>query len=467
MQNSYKISMLLSSEIMKNPQMLHAFFIGQLYTPEHNAILETHRAFIETANVDCAQAFYEVLLSDPASKRFLTNELVENQLKGDLKRWLDATLTAKLDEEAVLKVVNTQRHVGKVHARIDVPMSLVNSAMAIIKRVLFNDIKANASIADADKTDLVILLNALLDSSLSLINESYLEGRVNNERTAQEYRNRSTAHEIAIEVERIRGALFGWMTQFMADLISGSNQRLVNIHHQEFALWIRHKLGFVCMDDKVVGKIKRNLDTLQESLDALYHHPEQQREERVQKISALTNECGWLLGQIADHNIENATREDALTSLIERRFMPPILQSETQLAIKTNTPYSVMMIDIDNFKKVNDIHGHQAGDAVLSSIGRTLKRSLRVTDYAFRYGGEEFMVLMPETSLKNAERAAEKLLDKIRQTDIKIDNGRLLKVTASIGLAAFDGHPDYEQIIKHADEKLYEAKHNGKDRYET
>ncbi|WP_178860729.1 GGDEF domain-containing protein [Thiomicrorhabdus cannonii] len=447
--------------------MLQSFFIGQLYTSEHNALLEKHRTFIAAATLDCAQAFYEVLLNDPASKRFLTNELVENQLKGDLQRWLATTLSAKQDEEAVLKIVNIQRHVGEVHTRIDVPMSLVNSAMSVIKQVLFNDIQDNQAIGCHEKTELVILLNTLLDSSLSLINESYLEGRVNNERTAQEYRNRSTAHEIAIEVERIRGALFGWMTQFMADLLSGTQQRLINIHHQEFALWIRHKLGFVCMDDRVVNKIKHNLDELQTSLDALYHHPDQQREERVQKISALTNECGWLLGQIADHNIENATREDALTSLIERRFMPPILQSETQLAIKTNTPYSIMMIDIDNFKKVNDIHGHQAGDAVLSSIGRTLKRSLRVTDYAFRYGGEEFMILMPETALKNAERAAEKLLDKIRQTDIKIDNGRLLKVTASIGLAAFDGHPDYEQIIKHADEKLYEAKHNGKDRYEA
>jgi diguanylate cyclase len=172
-----------------------------------------------------------------------------------------------------------------------------------------------------------------------------------------------------------------------------------------------------------------------------------------------------MLGQIADKNIEDATREDALTSLIERRFMAPILQSETQLAIKTQEPYTLLMIDVDNFKSVNDIHGHQAGDAVLSSIGRHLKRSLRVTDYAFRFGGEEFMILMPETSLNNGIIAAKKILENIRQNEVKLDNGRTLKATVSIGLAQFEQDPDYQNVIKIADEKLYEAKHAGKDRY--
>ncbi|OYX05434.1 MAG: hypothetical protein B7Z05_06685 [Thiotrichales bacterium 32-46-8] len=343
---------------------------------------------------------------------------------------------------------------------------MVNSAMSIIKKVLFETIKMHDSVPVAEKTDLIILLDQLLDASLSLINESYLEGRVENERSAQEYRSRSTAHEIAIEIERVKGALYGWMTQFMADLLT-TQQRIVDIHHQEFSLWIRHKLNFVSPNDKLVRQIKLSLDNLQLALDHLYHSPNTDREETIQKISALTNECGWLLGQIADQNIESAAREDALTSLIERRFLAPIMQNETQMALKTKTPYTVLMVDVDNFKSVNDIHGHQAGDAVLSTIGRILKRSLRVTDYAFRYGGEEFLILMPETSAKSAERAAEKLLEKIRTASVRLDNGRTLKMTVSIGLAQFDDHPDFEHVIKHADEKLYEAKHNGKDRYEA
>lgn len=444
---------------------LNQFFIGQLYTSEHNQLLRQHHELIDAIIPDCVDAFYQVLLSDTATKRFLTNELVENHLTHELQRWLSETLSEKLTEAECLASINKQRHVGEVHARIDVPMALVNTAMLIIKKVLFEQIRDAQAIDAEAKMNLVIVLDQLLDASLSLINESYLEGRVENERSAQEYRSRSSAHEIAIEIERVKGALYGWMTQFMADLLT-SNSRIVDIHHQEFALWIRHKLVFVSTNDKIVRKIKLNLDNLQLELDRLSQSPNDNKEDTIQKITALTNECGWLLGQIADQNLEASAREDSLTSLIERRFLAPIMQNETQLSMKTQTPYTVMMIDVDNFKSVNDIHGHQAGDAVLSTIGHILKRSLRVTDYAFRYGGEEFLVLMPETPATNAKRAAEKLLDKIRDANIMLDNGRHLKVSVSIGLAQFDNHPDFEQVIKHADEKLYEAKHNGKDRFE-
>lgn len=444
---------------------LNQFFIGQLYTPEHNELLRQHHELIGSIIPSCVTAFYQVLLSDAATKRFLTSELVENHLTQELKVWLTETLSEKPSESECLASIHKQRQVGEIHARIDVPMALVNSAMLIIKQVLFEQIRDHQSINAEAKMNLVIVLDQLLDASLSLINESYLEGRVENERSAQEYRSRSSAHEIAIEIERVKGALYGWMTQFMADLLT-SNRRVVDIHHQEFALWIRHKLSFVSPNDKIVRKIKLNLDSLQLELDRLAQAIHENKDESIQKITALANECGWLLGQVADQNLEASAREDSLTSLIERRFLAPIMQNETQMAMKTQSPYSVMMIDVDNFKSVNDIHGHQAGDAVLSSIGHILKRSLRVTDYAFRYGGEEFLILMPETPASNAIRAADKLLDKVRNASITLDNGRHLKVSVSIGIAQFDKHPDFEQVIKHADEKLYEAKHNGKDRYE-
>ena len=445
-------------------QTLQQFFIGNLYTPDNNQQLEANQTFIDNNIAECTQAFYDVLLTDSATKRFLTNQMVENHLKIELQAWIKQTLSPKTSDDDIQTLVNKQRLVGEVHSRIEVPMPMVNSAMSTIKQVLFKNLRNEANLQDAHKVDLIILFNLLLDSALSLINESYINQRVSTERHAQEYRSRSSAHEMAIEIERVKGALYGWMTQFMSDLLTHSTHRKVDIHHQEFALWIRHKLGFFCSDPRVTDKIIHNLDQLQDSLNELHLSPKAPKEQTIQKISALTNECGWMLGQIADKNIEDATREDTLTSLIERRFMAPILQSETQLAIKTQEPYTLLMIDVDNFKSVNDIHGHQAGDAVLSSIGRHLKRSLRVTDYAFRFGGEEFMILMPETTLEKGVLAAQKLLDIIRQNEIKLDNGRTLKTTVSIGLAQFQQDPDYQQVIKIADEKLYEAKHAGKDR---
>ncbi|WP_130538265.1 GGDEF domain-containing protein [Thiomicrorhabdus indica] len=450
--------------MLQKTQPLKTYFISQIYTPENNQVLEDHQLFIEKVIETSVQAFYQVLLNDPSTQHFFTNELVENHLQKELKIWLLQTLSPKTSKEDSVDLVNKQRQIGDVHARIDVPMQLVNSAMTIIKHTFFDAIQEDKDICVEQKVPLVILISQLMDASLNLINESFLEGHVENQRSAQEFRNRTSAHELAIEIERVKGSLFGWMTQFMADQLSGDG-RLWDIEHQEFSLWIRHKLGLICTDQKSISTIQMNLGELQVELSAI-QDKNGNRQDLIKKINALASEIGWMLSHIADKHLDKATKEDILTSLIERRFMSPILQNESQLAKKTGNPFSILMIDIDNFKQINDIHGHQAGDRVLQYVGQALKLSLRVTDYAFRYGGEEFLILMPETSLGNATLAADKLLNKIRAIDIQLENNRQIKVTASIGIAEFDGHPDFEHTIKIADEKLYEAKHNGKNRYE-
>lgn len=443
------------------------YFFGNRYTEKNNRLLSDQKMFIESSIPECIDAFYKVLLLDTTGKRFLSSEVVEERLKNELESWLADTLSPKESDEDRRRIILKHRHVGEVHARVDVPMAVVNSSMSIVKNRLFNDIRNNDQLTEELKIDLITLVNNLMDSSLSLINDSYLADHVSNERAAQEFRSRTNAHEIAIEVERIKGSLYSWMSYLMTTLLTSPSSAPVNIQNLEFTMWIRHKINFACRDDKVVGKIKGNIDQLQLTLNKLPKEADKAGRTRlIQEITDLSNECAWLLGQIAERNIDSAAREDALTSLIERRFLAPIMQSETQLAIKSKTPYSLAMLDVDNFKQINDIYGHQAGDTVLSEIGTLMKRSLRVTDYAFRYGGEEFLLLMPETSLENARMVAEKLINRIRDMNIKIDNERHLKVSASLGLAQFHDHPDFEQVIKQADEKLYHAKHNGKDRYE-
>lgn len=123
------------------PKSLNQFFIGQLYTSENNALLRRYQSIIEQITPQCAQAFYEVLLTDHATKRFFTSELVETHLKNELQLWLNETLSEKTTEAECVATIHKQRSVGEIHARIDVPMQLVNSAMSIIKKVLFETIK--------------------------------------------------------------------------------------------------------------------------------------------------------------------------------------------------------------------------------------------------------------------------------------------------------------------------------------
>lgn len=442
---------------------LQQFYIGNLYTDEHNQLLSLFTPLIEGVTAECAEQFYDVLLTDPKSQPYISNELIEAKLKSELQKWILQTLTPKTTPEALSQIVQTQRHVGAVHTRVDVPMTLVNCAMNIIKQVLYQALGSDSDYSDSDKLRFIPLMDQLLDASLSLINESYMEGHLENERTAQEFRSRSTAHELAIEIERIKGDFYSWLSQLMGSLLfehpSASN---FDVYQQDFSLWIRHKLNFVCTETVTTQKIRANLNAIQTELNIIKDMSAEDRNQALKKISDLTKESGWMLSQIANANLETSTREDALTSLIERRFLSPILQNEAQMAMRTESPFSLMMIDIDDFKHINDLHGHQAGDEVLSTIGRLLKNALRVTDYAFRYGGEEFLLLLPETHIANAQKAAQKILDKVRQTTVTIKSGRQLKVTISIGIAEFDGHPDYDRVIALADQKLYQAKHNGK-----
>ncbi|MGD9579928.1 MAG: diguanylate cyclase [Vampirovibrionia bacterium] len=159
---------------------------------------------------------------------------------------------------------------------------------------------------------------------------------------------------------------------------------------------------------------------------------------------------------------------DGLTKLFNRRYFQDVYEREFNRALRYRNPLSVVMIDIDFFKKLNDTHGHQLGDFVLQQISTMIKNNYRKTDCAARYGGEEFIVLLPETTLENALIPTVRLKEEIEQTLFKWDEKTSLHITVSIGLAELtqDIKKNHE-LIKRADQALYTAKENGRNRVET
>ncbi len=156
---------------------------------------------------------------------------------------------------------------------------------------------------------------------------------------------------------------------------------------------------------------------------------------------------------------------DDATGLYNKRRLFEQLDAEIARARRYGEILSCLMIDIDDFKLVNDTFGHQTGDEALRQIGALLKQTLRVTDFVARYGGEEFTVLLPRTDRVGAQRVAESLCDRIRMHEL-VTGERALRVTVSIGIACctkFD-HLDPQQVILLADSALYRAKTDGKNR---
>ena len=155
---------------------------------------------------------------------------------------------------------------------------------------------------------------------------------------------------------------------------------------------------------------------------------------------------------------------DPLTGLYNRRHMEASLKREAHRAERRNTPVALIMLDIDHFKKFNDTYGHEAGDIVLRELGRMMRGHIRAEDIACRYGGEEFLLILPEASISVAERRAEELRLLIRDFQISYQ-GKVLIVTVSLGVAAFPNHgPDIKDAVKAADSALYRAKIEGRDR---
>lgn len=164
-------------------------------------------------------------------------------------------------------------------------------------------------------------------------------------------------------------------------------------------------------------------------------------------------------------SFSKALKVDPLTGLLNRRVLPYILRDVLELSLYTETPFSIAMVDIDNFKKINDTYGHLFGDKVLKEVAKIIKKNLRRSDYAFRYGGEEFLILMPSTELKDAVRILEKIRKEVENTPI-CWQGKEIRVTISVGVCSdvYNGLKSPEEYIKCADEKLYLAKRTGKNR---
>lgn len=188
------------------------------------------------------------------------------------------------------------------------------------------------------------------------------------------------------------------------------------------------------------------------------------------------NENGEMMGSIAigqditshkllEMELKRLATHDSLTGLYNRHELMRRLDEDFSRSERYQHPLSILMIDIDYFKQINDQYGHQAGDAVLSRFGSLLSEAIRVVDYAGRYGGEEFLVVLPETHFDMALEIAERLRSKIESEDWSQNVGKSEKITISVGVVSYpEVMGSADQLVLVADQALYQAKNTGRNR---
>lgn len=193
-----------------------------------------------------------------------------------------------------------------------------------------------------------------------------------------------------------------------------------------------------------------------ETTEILSHDLEKQVEDRTRELT------------LEREKLERLAREDSLTGIYNRRYMMNTLQNEVKRYGRHGITFSILIMDIDHFKRINDTLGHPVGDRVLQRIGRVLATGLRTTDTVGRIGGEEFMVILPYTNKQCAVTVAEKIRSTVEEMPF-VEGSEAFKVTCSIGVAQVEESKNEESdaMVSRADRALYRAKESGRNRVET
>ncbi len=258
-----------------------------------------------------------------------------------------------------------------------------------------------------------------------------------------------------------------WMIRFLRDVELLNSKESINLSGKECELGkILQNIRFE--DDELDERVRNLHENLHRLAELIYKSLKEK-----DYLSALLNytKCvktsHSLINLLSFEALKLAEEAnyDPLTGLLNRRQLYRILSDIADLAKLSGNPFTLAIIDIDNFKQINDKYGHIVGDCVLREVAQIMKKTFRKSDYLFRYGGEEFLVIMPSTTLEEGLKALERFRRNVERHRFSLDSKECPKVTVSIGVCGDYGrHEDIKTYIECADRKLYEAKRMGKNR---
>lgn len=442
-------------------------YLTALYL-DKKELLQQIRTIVAPQVEQIADSFYQRMMKDTESAQFLDHELVNERLHASMGRWL-LSLFGPENEEEVADYINWQREIGRIHARINIPIKLITKGMRMLKQEINHRLRHSDFQRDS-LADALITINELLDVLIELLNQSYLTDSMEYERNAQSLRMDVVNNNLAIECERLRSNLFDWQRQVLFSVYGNdSNNKLPDVQHSSFGLWVTHKAELLFPSDPIVGKLSRHIETMDSQLETIKHYAgdgdNAALTDAIEQLNSQVTHASWLLSSLVEELLSVDNSRDPLTRMLNRRYMPVILQRETEISNKHDLTYGALFVDIDHFKHINDQYGHEVGDQALRHFADQLNALLRSGDFIFRYGGEEFLIILSDTDRDEVLQIAERLRHSVANAPFAHD-GITLQMTTSIGVALHNGHPDYTHVLKRADEALYRAKQGGRNRVE-
>ncbi|NLS01131.1 GGDEF domain-containing protein [Rhizobium sp. P38BS-XIX] len=362
-----------------------------------------------------------------------------------------------------------QDSLGETMARIGFPPHAVSRSIRKIKLWFLRHL-SETDVSRQQLVDAMAFIIGLFDIALEIREASYQKGVASNARVNEAYRLHLLGQNLAMERERQRAALMEWGHGLLASFYqSASSAGLPRLWKSELGLWLNHKAHILFEREPKLELIKtlvtRIDNELVPALERVSFNDRSQISDAARKIEEELSAIKFLLSGIFEAHIEVESGRDPLTQLLTRRFMPSVLMREIQLQkMSVAGGFCVLLLDIDHFKRINDTHGHKVGDQALRSVAVAITETVRQTDFVFRYGGEEMLIVLVECDEGMGLQVAEKIRAEISSLSVPLADGGRLAVTASIGVAAFQVELDYERILARADKAVYAAKESGRNR---
>lgn len=404
--------------------------------------------------------FYRQMMQEQEASYFLSDELVRSRLKNALQQWLLDSFAVPFKQD-FKAIVAKQLKVGEVHARIGVPSWLIIRGIREIQRKSFAFFLQTPQADVLAAADYMTQVLSLAAEIMCRTYEAKVEIHNDMKHT---YRLFSAMQDVAVQKDRQRGCLLDWENELMFKAFSDQSQLFhPPLSKSEFGLWFIHKAAYAfASTEQVEFIIQRIYQVDQLNQQLLDTSNQQQKLLLIQQIRCKNREIQHLVDQLFQVAEYIGTGNDSLTQLLNRRYLNTILIREIQFSRKNRSPLSLLAIDADFFKEINDRYGHAAGDLALQFMAEVLLESSKGSDYAFRVGGEEFLLLLVDSDWNRAQMIAETIRRRVEDTPIRSAEGESFKFTVSIGAVQYDGHPDYQRFLDAADAALYSAKNAGR-----
>lgn len=448
--------------------MILSKIFTELYSVQNHALITRMKAIVEPNAPAIAERFYAALFAEEETHEFLSPDLVKSHLTASMTVWIQELFALRANQSDIEAYIERQKQVGQIHARIHLPLVFVGFGQHVLNKTIHDCLRRQWTWPE-ELPECLSLATQIIDASIQAINQAYADDASLHDQTLGSLQLYTAGKFLALDCERSRSSLSEWLSKILMALQRKSLAAVSHLDLQtsDFGLWLNHKASIILAERKEYLALRECAGRIEEIAESLRHTRLEDSpavEALVDQLQVSVHRANWLLSLLSQEAMDMDSSRDTLTRLFNRRYLDPIMQHEIRHCQKVKGCFTVLLIDIDSFKQINDLHGHQMGDLALKRASQQILDTIRVGDHAFRFGGEEFLVVLVDCPADKGLQVAEKLRLAIAETEFDGNEGGQWRLTVSIGVAAYDGHPDYQPTIQRADTALYQAKQAGRNR---